>query len=39
MKAKRIIAGLSAAVMAATMMAVSASAATKIGDVVDPKGD
>ncbi|WP_295158207.1 hypothetical protein, partial [uncultured Ruminococcus sp.] len=39
MKAKRIIAGLSAAVMAATMMAVSASAATKIGDVVYPKGD
>ena len=35
MKAKRIFAGLSAAVIAATMMAVSASA-TKLSDVVYP---
>lgn len=35
MKIKKIVAGLSAAVLAATMMSVSVSAA-KLGDVVHP---
>ena len=37
MKIKKFVAGLSAAVLAATMMSVSVSAA-KLGDVVHPSG-